>query len=45
MGQDSESGKDRYSAFFFYDHDKTPVSGLLKPEDDFITTFQDDFFK
>ena len=45
MGIDGTTGLKKYSTFFSYDHDKTLVSGLLGTSDDFVTTFQDDFFK
>ena len=45
MGKDPTSGLEKYSAFFYYEHDNTLVSGLLSPSDDFVPTFQDDYFK
>ena len=47
MGLDDSSGESlqKYAAFFYYNHDKTLVTGILSPEDDFIPTYQDDFFK
>ena len=45
IGIDSTTGLKKYSSFFSYDDDSTRVSGLLSAQDDFILTFQDDYFK